>query len=561
MGNNQSYQNSYKEYEAAFSYSDLLLELQTLSDIRRGWKFILNPKDKNQMAEKLSHQPTYILGFLGRENNLKANLINKLCGYPNIKTNIQELDQFRGIKTRFSQVKVLNDIKQEKDKILKPHHKILTCISSTNTDYPVFFHKDEEIFKFFSKFHEIGHVLSDGRSVNKLDNKKYEHLKSLMMDDKFTTESFIENYIMEISNIIIIVINEINFDDQKFIEKVCSGFKIKKKILVIHYFEKPLNLFQMKLCIDKEIKGAFLVKEHQNDLKKFYPNITDKKGEKLNRMMYVGESINEPSSLLNPDDRNCVIHLIYAKEGTKMGRYFNNTTIEYIKYLLKKNFAEFKEFKVTESMQNFITNNYLNYFQINKKNEKDLLKIDVVEELTVHNKFLKASINYDIKYLSDPKYDVLGNIVNVNTSDFTPPYHTLERKNFFEIIAEIPLLRKESLKVTMDRSDTNFQYLLISGEKKNNADELKEINGQILEMRGNLEWGNFNLKIPVAPYSVRFKKKKEIEYKEGLVIVKMYKGEDNEHQMLTEEKEENTLDSNIKKMDELKISGINFEEK
>ncbi len=38
------------------------------------------------------------------------------------------------------------------------------------------------------------------------------------------------------------------------------------------------------------------------NLKAFYPNIKDKEAEKINRTIYVGESINEPSSLINPDD-------------------------------------------------------------------------------------------------------------------------------------------------------------------------------------------------------------------------------------------------------------------
>lgn len=545
MGTIQSYQNAFKEYEAAFSYSDVLIELQTLSDIKQGWKFILNPKDKTNIPEKMSHQPNYILGFLGRESNLKANLINKLCGYSSLTQNIQGLDHFKGLKIRFSHIKTLNDTRQEKDKLLKPNHKILTCFSSTNTEFPVYFHKDEEIFKMFSKCHEIGHVLSDVRSINKLDNKKYEHLKFLMMNDKYTTESFLERFIMFISDIIIIVVKEINFEDQKFIEKVSAEYKHKKKVLVIHYFENQNSSIQIKQAIDKQIKGFFLVKEVPMNLKAFYPNIKDKEGEKMNRMLYVGETINEPSSLINPDDRNCVIHLVYAREETKMGKYYNKTTIDYIYYLIKKNFPNFKEFKLTDSFRSFFYQSYMDYFQINKKNEKNPLDIQVFEEMQFKNKYIKPTINFDIKYLTDPKYDVLGRLVNVNTSDFSPPYHMIERKNGFDIIVEVPLLKPSSLKVKMDRSDTTFQFLLVMGEKNNNIDIEKDMDNKILSTRGNLEWGKFTLKIPIAPYSVRLKKKRDIEYKEGLVLIRLVKGEDFEHQMVTE--------------DDLKLSNINLE--
>ena len=237
-----------------------------------------------------------------------------------------------------------------------------------------------------------------------------------------------------------------------------------------------------------------------------------------------------------------------------MGKYYNQTTILYLNYLIKKSFAEFKPFKITETMKKFLDENYLTYFQINKKNEKNPLKIDVTDD----NKMLKPSINYDIKYLIHPKYDVLGNIINANVTDFTPPHHSIERKNFFEILIEVPNLKKESLKATMDKNDTSFQYLLIYGEKNNNVDMEKDISNEVLCVRGNLEWGKFNLKIPVAPYSVRLKKKRDIEYRDGVVITKIYKGEDAEHQMLTEE---NLIDSNFKKVDELKFSHIQLEDK
>lgn len=551
MGGTMSYQNSYKEYEAAFSYSDVLLELQTLSDIRQGYKIILNPKDKSKNAEKLAHQPTFILGFLGRENNIKANLINKICGYPPLNQNIQDLDQFKGIKTRFSTLKVLNDLRQEKDKGIKPHHKVLTCFSSTNTEYPVFFHNDEAIFKFFSKCQEIGHVLSDGRSVNKLDKQKYENLRMSMMNDKYITESFIENFIMEVSDMILIVVNEINFDDQNFIERVCLEYKQKKKILVLHYFENLQNSLQIKTFVDKEIRNCFLVKDHQNDLKKFYPTITDKKAEKLNRSMYIGESINEPSSFLNPDDRPCVIHLIYAKEGTKMGKFFNTTTLDYIHYLIKKNLGIFKEFKLAESMKSFFENNYLNYFQINRKNEKNPLEIDVLEEIQFNNRFIKPNINYDIKYLTDPKYDVMGGIINVNSMNFTPPYNVIEHKNTFDVVIECPLLKKDTLKVMVDRNDPSSQYLMVTGEKRSNAEVEKEIDNAILETRGNLEYGRFLLKIAIAPHTIRLKKKKDVVFKKGIIVVKLFKGEDDDQQMLNEDFTS----------PEIKFSNINLEER
>lgn len=550
MGNQESsFQNAYKEYEAAFSYSDVLIELPSLSDIKQGWKIISNPKDKSKIAERFTQQPTYILGFFGKENNIKANLINKFCGYSKLTQNIQDLDLFQGMKIRFSQLKMFNNLKTEKDKSLKPHHKILTCLSSGTREYPVFFHKDQRIFKFFSKCHEIGHVLSDGHSSTKLNNENYENLKSLMMNDKYLTESFIENFIMEVSDMIIIVINDLDFEDQKYIEKIIANYNQKKKIFIIHYFENVADSVEIQQKIRKQINGAFLVKEQQINLKNLYPNLPEKKYAKINRLMYVGDSINQPSSLINPDDKNCVIHLVYTKEDTKLGKFYNKTTFDYILFLINSSATAFKPFPFTEKMKSFLEENYLNYFQINPKNEKKPLEINVNDDLQSNQRYLKAQISYDIKYLKDPKYDVLGNPINVNVSGFTPPYYTFEKKNCFEIIIEAPLLKKDSLKVGMDK-DKSYQFLLVTGEKINNFNS--DINNKVLDVRGNLESGKFLLRIPLAPYSVRLKKRREIDYRDGLVVIRLLKGDGLDDQMLTEE--------NLK-MDDIKLSNFNFEEK
>lgn len=414
MGNNKSIPNYYRDYQAAFSYSDLLLELESLSDLREGWRLLRNPKQSSSHIDKLMTLQTLKISFLGPEAALKSFLINKISGYSHTKPNSQiEYDQFKGLRVRYSKLKVLNDIKNEK--LLNPDHKTITCFSSNREDTPVYFHKDEMLFKFMSKCHELGHILSDGRTVDHLDSQKYENLKDLMLNDKVFSESFLDCFICEISDFIIIVVGHITFEDQKYIKRIVNENKNLKKIFVIHFFDDCKTLVQANFRIDKEIKGIFHVKDVPVDIKNLL-KINDNQLGKFNRTIYVEDSLNE-ASFLNYELRNCTIHLVYAKEGTSVAKYFNGMTFSFMNDLIKKKIGECQKFNLIESLKKFIEVNYLKYFSLYRRNEKEPLNIKVSEEEKYGHRFIKTNINHEIKYLSDSKYDQIGNIISSSNQE------------------------------------------------------------------------------------------------------------------------------------------------
>lgn len=115
---------------------------------------------------------------------------------------------------------------------------------------------------------------------------------------------------------------------------------------------------------------------------------------------------------------------------------------------------------------------------------------------------------------------------------YQPCYYVSERKNFFDVLIEVPFLRKESLKTNMDRADVSYQYMLVSGEKKNNLAEVNTADPNVFDLKGNLEWGIFNMKIPITNFSIRLKKKKDMQYKDGVIHIRIFKGEDENEQIL-----------------------------
>ena len=84
----------------------------------------------------------------------------------------------------------------------------------------------------------------------------------------------------------------------------------------------------------------------------------------------------------------------------------------------------------------------------------------------------------------------------------------------------------------MDRADVSYQYMLVSGEKKNNLAEVNTADPNVFDLKGNLEWGIFNMKIPITNFSIRLKKKKDMQYKDGVIHIRIFKGEDENEQIL-----------------------------
>ena len=76
--------------------------------------------------------------------------------------------------------------------------------------------------------------------------------------------------------------------------------------------------------------------------------------------------------------------------------------------------------------------------------------------------------------------------------------------------------------------------MLVSGEKKNNLAEVNTADPNVFDLKGNLEWGIFTLKIPITNFSIRLKKKKDMQYKDGMIHIRIFKGEDENEQILSD---------------------------
>jgi len=85
-----------------------------------------------------------------------------------------------------------------------------------------------------------------------------------LLYDRNVTEDFIQNYILEVSDIILIVVGQLTFSDQKLISKITEKYK-NKNIFIIHNFYNSYHITEIKEKIKNDILQSFNVEEKYMD--------------------------------------------------------------------------------------------------------------------------------------------------------------------------------------------------------------------------------------------------------------------------------------------------------
>jgi len=85
--------------------------------------------------------------------------------------------------------------------------------------------------------------------------------KLQFLRDKQYTESLMQQFLLSNSDIIIIVVNQLTFADQKMINRITAEFKGKKKIFILHNFSSLYTTEDVERYIKMDILETFKVEE------------------------------------------------------------------------------------------------------------------------------------------------------------------------------------------------------------------------------------------------------------------------------------------------------------
>ena len=427
---------------------DIVVKINSMVAATEGWVVEFKDNDKEAIEKKFQIDQIAV-GVMGRENVGKTFLVNKICG--------EKFGSGYYINTEGLSIKYCTG----ED---KQHVKVL--LDSAGMNSAIYFFNYNEAQMYVKNKSE------------KLSVQEYERIKVLMINDRCMTEYFIQNFILDACNMILIIVEQLTQNDQKMIERIKHLYAAKKTIIIVHNMFKLELREQVEDRATYEIEGAFRVmlqKIPGSDVP-FY--------------------IEKPQTG-DAKTKNSIVHLILGKEGAPSGDFFNKASLA---HLIKFNETgtEISKFDLLEKLNKYWTekhrlyiNNFLDSSEIprfelvpsgetgkkakkNKGKETWLYKLDCKQELE-----LKA-----------PEFNVLGTLkdIDINYHVYTNNSTKVREKVYF---FELPGC-KEKPQISLKRLAKEGEQVLTLNIKT----YMMKMDGYKADI-GGLASGNFVKKIKI----------------------------------------------------------------
>ena len=247
------------------------------------------------------------------------------------------------------------------------------------------------------------------------EKKNFTENKELLYD-KIYTEMFLQNFILDQSDIPILVIGNLTFCEQKLLDRIKSSLfkKEKRKILYVVHNLKNFSYIQE-------------VKDYINNVLLKCPNLELEKGSSISKNII---SRTEPFYYYEKNQDSYVYHLLYAKENSEAGTYYNKYTLHFLEnsYIRVINI---KCFDVKEEIKNSFRKSSIDIFKNIEKNT--YLDFDDSSEKLIKLGYKNELLFRDI-CLNQYELPILG----LESSDFIPSYNFYKKDHKFIVKIEAP---------------------------------------------------------------------------------------------------------------------------
>jgi hypothetical protein len=326
-------------------FYDIIVDIESFDDLKssNGWKILSSDdgndkyhhfisKDNKESESKLLNR----IGVLGVSSVGKTFILKKLIGKQG------DIKATKGISVIYPE-------KNEKD-------KLFVCLDSQGSEVPI-----------------IDEKLSAEDIFNLSEEERLKKVKDLSKDKKFT-EIFIQDFIINKSNILILVVDQLTFSEQKLINRLKN--ENFDKLFVIH----NLQFFGNKKIIEEYIENIIKKSIFSNLEKAYIKNLDQNSNENdsnLNEKAYYYKEKEFGSIDNNENPTQPVIHLFMAKEGSDAGKFFNDKTIDFIRSQILSQIKT-KTFDVLEEIKEFLSFNSLTYM-IKEENKERPIELNEIE--------------------------------------------------------------------------------------------------------------------------------------------------------------------------------------
>jgi len=421
----------YKEFNTTkfVDFYDVIIDIKSVKDINKGWKIKMNERGlKNYEDHKTSN--VIKVGVIGNSNKGKSFILSKIS-----KINFPSGTSIRteGLSVKYPELEEYKDRK-------------IVLLDSAGLETPV---------------------------LNIRDISEYNNEKEMFKEksrEKLITELFLQNYIINTSDILIVVVGILTYSEQKLLNRIRTEIqrsKLKKTLYVIHNLITYTSINQVKEYIQD-----YLLKSATFHLEKGHKTSTS-------NIQMSGDYYYE---------KNCdphIFHLIYANEGSEAGNYYNNYTLNFIESSYM-NVTDLKNFDIIESIKE-------RFIEISKEiieKSEQLQLTDFCNNDKDNYKFIKLNDKKEIT-LKKCLIDELG-FSNLKASGFEPTYNFYKHQDGKRIIIRVEAPGNSEISSKIDYRGENTIIQLI-GKKKQDI-EPKELKDNIFNTR---EFGDFTVDIPL----------------------------------------------------------------
>ena len=444
--------NQYNDNINFEDFYDIIININSIKQVNQGWDIKMNERGKLRFEEYKNKQ-ALVIGMIGNSNKGKSFLLSKISkiDLPN-GTNIRT----EGLSIKYPDLK-------------KYKNRKIVLLDSEGLESPF-------LFQYYEKRNEV----------------TYEMLKE-KAKDKLVTEYFLQNFIMDSSDIIIAVVGLLTFQEQKFLNKIksqISKLNYKKTLFVIHNLMTLTTVDQVKNYINNTLMNSATF-----DLEKT-TKITTKisNGEKV-------EYFFEKKSKIR------IIHLIFANEGSEAGKFYNNFALEFIENSFQE-ITDIKSFDVIENLKErfiglskILMENNINQI-ISKKDFINYAQIIKERKIRLEK---KRDIILKRYYI-----DELG-FSDLRSNGFIPCYNYFLKDDKLILRLETPGNVNISVEYIIGEKCNIIQ---IKGEKKKDKEpfDLKD------NTYNDREFGEFSIDIPIMIY-LDITIKPDISFKYGIYTI------------------------------------------
>jgi len=511
--------------------SDISLSFNSIKSIKEGWDLNLSELGLKYFNTPIKCQK---IGILGNKRVGKSFILSRLFGlnYPQIPTHSCEKISIK-IKQRKNKIKFMifdsqgfntpileeknekdnNDINEIK---IEPEKNIDNKIEKEEEKSNQININDKEqnitLINGTNNFkNDISNSCFNLSSEDIDDIKKSQNIEELITN-KFLTEEFITSFMVDYSDILIMVVGLLNHSDQELLSKVMEECvkKDKKNLYVIH----NLQSFITKEQVNNYIKNI-LMNSATFDLEEKREIIMDDlfgsdEGDDKENLEEEGED-EAPNYYTSMYKSLTINHLIFINENSdeksfneftkkKMATFFNN--------------SQSTEFNILEKIKNKIFE-LLNDYSKNEIKEENIKFEENKSEKNTRKIIYKGDENLKLR-----KY--IKNEESGTRSEFRPKYSyytsNKEGKEKLYILIELPgEITDEN--INPGKTKNNKEYLIQYKGKKCLSDEENKQKDNI-KIVGR-EFGEFILDIPIPlkGYEILNLKEPKCHNEKGIEII------------------------------------------